>query len=36
MQDLNFNQWVQHINNELKKHYKSEKEKSVKKLSQYK
>jgi hypothetical protein len=36
MQNLNFNQWVQHINNELKKHYKTEKAKSVKKLAQYK
>jgi hypothetical protein len=36
MQDLSFNQWVLHIHNELKKHYKVEKEKSVKKLSQYK
>jgi hypothetical protein len=35
MKQLNFNAWVQHIDNELKKHYKKEKEKSVKSLSQY-
>lgn len=35
MQGLNFNAWVQHIDNELKKHYKKEKEESKKRLAQY-
>lgn len=36
MQQLSFNDWVQHINDELKKHYIKEKEESKKKLAQYK
>lgn len=36
MQELSFNAWIQHINDELKKHYKKEKEESKKRLAQYK
>lgn len=36
MQGLSFNAWVQHINDELKKHYEKEKEESKIRLSQYK